>query len=115
MKAFYMQVDGVPFEEGARALLKASGIGKLKPNILLMGFKSDWKTCPKEELDSYFEILHIAFDLHMGVGILRLQQGLDSSKNVKLEDELQTSRNQYTSIESLPRNQSYSQMSQGKI
>lgn len=49
----------------------------------------------------------------MGVGILRLQQGLDCSKNTKLEDELQTGQIKYNSIESLPRNQSYSQMSQG--
>ncbi|KAF2897247.1 hypothetical protein ILUMI_08928, partial [Ignelater luminosus] len=112
MKAFYMQIDGVTFEEGAKAMLKACGIGKLKPNILIMGHKSDWQTCSKEELNEYFEVLHLALDLHMGVGILRLQQGLDCSKNTKLEDELQTGQIKYNSIESLPRNQSYSQMSQ---
>lgn len=57
IKAFYTQVDGMSFEEGARALLKASGIGKLRPNILLMGHKSDWQTCPKEDLEMYFEVL----------------------------------------------------------
>lgn len=57
MKAFYMQIDGVSFEEGAKAMLKACGIGKLKPNILLMGHKSDWQTCSREELNAYFEVL----------------------------------------------------------
>lgn len=56
-KAFYMQVDGLSFEEGATALLKACGIGKLRPNILLMGHKADWQKCPKEDLDMYFEVL----------------------------------------------------------
>nr|XP_022904226.1 bumetanide-sensitive sodium-(potassium)-chloride cotransporter [Onthophagus taurus] len=99
IKAFYMQVDGLSFEEGARALLKASGIGKLRPNILLMGHKSDWQKCPKEDLDQYFEVLHTSFDLHLSVGILRMQNGLDFSE--KTEDG-----------DNLPRNASYSQISQ---
>lgn len=52
-----MQVDGVDFEEGATALLKACGIGKLKPNILLIGHKNDWQKCSIEELNLYFNIL----------------------------------------------------------
>lgn len=60
MKAFYVQVDGFNFELGAKAMLKACGIGKLKPNILLMGHKSDWQTCAREELSMYFEILQLS-------------------------------------------------------
>lgn len=57
IKAFYTQVDDLTFEAGAKALLQASGIGKLKPNILLMGYKTDWQTCDKEELVMYFNVL----------------------------------------------------------
>lgn len=57
IKAFFMQIDGVSFKEGATALLKACGIGKLRPNILLLGYKSDWQKCPPEELNQYFEVL----------------------------------------------------------
>lgn len=57
MRAFYQQVDGVTFEQGAKALLEACGIGKLRPNILLMGYKADWYSCPREDLAMYFEIL----------------------------------------------------------
>ncbi|KAL1488426.1 hypothetical protein ABEB36_014899 [Hypothenemus hampei] len=106
-KAFYQQVDGVSFREGARALLKASGIGKLKPNILMMGYKSDWQTCPKEEMLNYFDILHNAFDLHLGVVILRLQGGLNIyTSHADLE---QNEKNSPTSIK---RNLSYGQLSQ---
>ncbi|XP_018578158.1 bumetanide-sensitive sodium-(potassium)-chloride cotransporter [Anoplophora glabripennis] len=108
LKAFYMQVDGLSFEEGAKALLKACGIGKLRPNILLMGFKSKWQTCPAEELNQYFEVLHNAFDLHFGVGILRVQQGLDVSL-IKEDEEAKGSRN---SPEFTRRKHSLSQMSQ---
>lgn len=107
LKAFYQQVDGVSFQDGARALLKACGIGKLRPNILLMGYKSDWQTCSREELQNYFETLHNAFDLHLGVGILRFQQGFDMNSSLNETD--QKTKN---SSEFLPRNQSYSQISQ---
>lgn len=58
VKAFYSYLDGENFESGSRALMQASGIGKLKPNILLMGYKRDWKTCGRLELDQYFDTIH---------------------------------------------------------
>lgn len=58
VKAFYSFVDGEDFESGSRALMQASGIGKLKPNILLMGYKCDWKSCDRGELVQYFNTIH---------------------------------------------------------
>ncbi|XP_057664509.1 bumetanide-sensitive sodium-(potassium)-chloride cotransporter isoform X1 [Diorhabda carinulata] len=103
LKAFYMQIDGLSFEEGCNALLKACGIGKLKPNILLLGFKNDWQTCSDEDRCQYFNILHSAFDLHMGVGIIRIQQGFNP--NIFYEEEAK-------SVCNLQGNKSYSQISQ---
>lgn len=57
IKAFYTVVDGVSFETGAKVLLQSSGIGKLTPNVLMMGYKNNWKTCNPQELISYFEVL----------------------------------------------------------
>ena len=57
VKAFYTQVDEMTFEEGAKALLQASGVGKLRPNILLMGFKGDWRDCERDDLAMYFEMM----------------------------------------------------------
>lgn len=57
IKAFYSHVDESSFEEGSKALIQASGIGKLRPNILLMGFKSDWLTCEAEDLAMYFNTM----------------------------------------------------------
>lgn len=61
VKAFYTLVDDNDFETGARALMQASGIGKLRPNILLMGFKNDWQACDSGELEKYFNVVHKAF------------------------------------------------------
>nr|CAI5840077.1 unnamed protein product [Callosobruchus analis] len=57
MKAFYSLVDNVPFEAGSKALLQTVGIGKLSPNVVMMGYKNDWMTCSKEELNMYFNVL----------------------------------------------------------
>lgn len=58
VRGFYANVDDNDFESGCKALMQASGIGKLKPNILLMGYKSDWRTCEHSELEQYFNIVH---------------------------------------------------------
>lgn len=58
MKAFYSIVDGENFEVGARALMQASGVGKLRPNVLMMGYKNDWQTCGKVALEAYFDTIH---------------------------------------------------------
>ncbi|XP_025829550.1 solute carrier family 12 member 2-like [Agrilus planipennis] len=104
IKAFYTHVDGLSFKDGAQSILKSCGIGKLKPNILLMGYKTKWSTCPREDLDMYFDVLHIALDCHMGVGILRIKDGIEFSKNLYIEERIKDTL-------ALPRNQSYGQMS----
>lgn len=58
VKGFYALIDGEDFEAGTRALMQATGIGKLKPNIILMGYKSDWQTCERKELVQYFNVMH---------------------------------------------------------
>lgn len=58
IKGFYTIVDGETFEVGSRALIQASGVGKLKPNIILMGYKNDWQTCNTNDLQSYFSTIH---------------------------------------------------------
>lgn len=57
IKAFYNVVEGLDFETGVRALIQTTGVGKLAPNILLMGYKNDWQSCSNEELNSYFSVL----------------------------------------------------------
>lgn len=79
VKAFYSLIDDSDFETGARAMMQASGIGKLKPNIVLMGYKDDWQTCDSGELEQYFNVLHKAFDMYLAVAILRVPKGLDYS------------------------------------
>ncbi|XP_045605919.2 bumetanide-sensitive sodium-(potassium)-chloride cotransporter isoform X1 [Procambarus clarkii] len=79
VKAFYSIADGPSMDLAARMLMCNVGLGKLRPNLVLMGYKSTWQTCPAEELQSYFKTIHCAFGLHLAVGILCVEGGLDYS------------------------------------
>ncbi|XP_047532187.1 bumetanide-sensitive sodium-(potassium)-chloride cotransporter isoform X1 [Vanessa atalanta] len=86
VKAFYSLVDDASFKDGASALIQASGVGKLRPNILMMGFKEDWRTCDRSELVDYVEVMHKALDVHMALALLRVEGGLYSCD--ALDDDL---------------------------
>lgn len=57
VKGFFCAVDEMSFEEGAKALLQSYGVGKLSPNILMMGYKQNWQSCNREELLQYFNTI----------------------------------------------------------
>ncbi|XP_076640568.1 sodium chloride cotransporter 69 isoform X2 [Colletes latitarsis] len=108
IKAFYSLVDGASFQDGATSLLQAAGLGKMRPNILLMGYKQDWITCPRKNLNMYFNVMHKALDMHIAVALLRISEGLDYS--AVIGDIEEQKKNMPIS---LPGNQSFSQLSQG--
>ncbi|XP_051157409.1 bumetanide-sensitive sodium-(potassium)-chloride cotransporter [Leptopilina boulardi] len=107
IKAFYSLVDGANFQDGAISLLQTSGLGKLRPNILLMGYKQDWSTCPLENLNMYFNVMHKALDMHIAVALLRVTEGLDFS--AVMED---VEEHRRTILPTIRGNQSFSQLSQ---
>ncbi|XP_076640567.1 sodium chloride cotransporter 69 isoform X1 [Colletes latitarsis] len=107
IKAFYSLVDGASFQDGATSLLQAAGLGKMRPNILLMGYKQDWITCPRKNLNMYFNVMHKALDMHIAVALLRISEGLDYS--AVIGDIEEQKKNMPIS---LPGNQSFSQLSQ---
>lgn len=89
VKGFYTVTESNNFEDGAKSCLTLAGLGKLAPNMLLMGFKSDWFAdigATKE----YFSVLQAGYDLSLSVGILRVGKGLDFSSHFKVEETLAT-------------------------
>ena len=107
IKAFYSLVDGAKFQDGATSLLQAAGLGKMRPNILLMGYKQDWAICPRENLNMYFNVMHKALDMHIAVALLRISEGLDYSAVMGDVDDQKKN-----APASIPGNQSFSQLSQ---
>lgn len=74
------------FRLGVAHIYQLCGLGRLRPNIVLMGLKTDWVTLPTEnikEIDDYVGVIRDAFENNYGVLILR-----NSNDGFDLSDEL---------------------------
>ena len=56
-------------------MVQNAGLGKLKPNILVIGYKDDWVKSSPESVEEYTDVIHDAFDYNYGVAIFRLPKG----------------------------------------
>ncbi|XP_046677992.1 LOW QUALITY PROTEIN: bumetanide-sensitive sodium-(potassium)-chloride cotransporter-like [Homalodisca vitripennis] len=113
IKAFISIADEASgsFETAAQSLMQIAGLGKLRPNTVLMGYKSDWQTCPREELDQYFSLIHSALDNYLAVAILRMPYGLDYSSVLQDKDvEMVSSLDKKDAEDKIRRNQSGAQL-----
>lgn len=52
--------------------MEIGGLGKLSPNMMLIGFQEKWSSC-SEGASQYVQTLQTALDLHLAVGIFRVQ------------------------------------------
>uniref|UniRef100_A0A9J8BET1 Solute carrier family 12 member 2 n=1 Tax=Cyprinus carpio carpio TaxID=630221 RepID=A0A9J8BET1_CYPCA len=78
IKAFYTPVFADDLRQGAQYLLQTTGLGRLKPNTLVFGFKNNWRDGEMKDVETYINTID-AFDLQFGVVLLRLKEGLDVS------------------------------------
>ena len=80
------------FREGVRIMLQTVGLGKLKPNTVVLGYKRDWKKLLKSakgraDVEEYVNVVHDAFELNHGVAILRFRGELDLKELSSYEGE----------------------------
>ncbi|POI29154.1 hypothetical protein CIB84_007096 [Bambusicola thoracicus] len=90
IKAFYTNVLAEDLRSGVQMLLQAAGLGKMRPNIVALGYKRDWQAAAPQSLEDYVGILQYAlhrhlvapdaFDFKHGVCLLRLREGLNVSR-----------------------------------
>ncbi|XP_077169976.1 solute carrier family 12 member 3-like [Paroedura picta] len=81
--SFYSCITTSDLRTGAKNLMQVSGLGRLKPNTVVLGYKQNWQTDSPHCLESYVGIIHDAFDISAGVCVLRMHDGLDVSRTVK--------------------------------
>ena len=79
IKAFYALTRNPSFSQGAKVAIELSGLGKLCPNMMLIGFHEHWAT-NLMDAEEYFKTLQIGFEMHLAVGVLRINGGLDISE-----------------------------------
>lgn len=56
-RAFFVLLTGISLERGVMALVQSAGLGRLQPNIMLIGFKENWLTCALKDLESYVRVI----------------------------------------------------------
>ncbi|XP_030042516.1 solute carrier family 12 member 3 [Microcaecilia unicolor] len=83
VRAFYTTIVAEDLRTGARNLMQVSGLGRLKPNTLILGYKKNWRQDTSESLENYVGIIRDAFDLNFGVCLLRMKEGLDTSRTMQ--------------------------------
>ncbi|XP_043072701.1 solute carrier family 12 member 3 isoform X1 [Puntigrus tetrazona] len=83
IKSFYHTVVADDLRVGVQMLLQSTGLGRMKPNVLVMGFKKNWRKAQPGVIENYIGILHDAFDLQYGLCVLRMKEGLDISRTMQ--------------------------------
>ncbi|GMT10099.1 hypothetical protein PFISCL1PPCAC_1396, partial [Pristionchus fissidentatus] len=89
IKSFYGSVANPSVRAGVQSLLQITGLGRLRPNIVIIGFKTNWcdggpSEARMKEINDYFGVIQDSFENGMGVGVLRNESsGLDYSEAMK--------------------------------
>ncbi|XP_077514331.1 sodium chloride cotransporter 69 [Amblyomma americanum] len=102
IKAFYTLIRDEDFTHGVRSMLQSSGLGKLRPNVVMIGYKSDWQTCEPQDVLRYFTVIHDVLDLYMSVCILRLPDGHDYSEYADQDSMLLAANGKKTDMLAVP-------------
>jgi len=82
---FYNVLQNQSFEQGAAACLGLCGLGKLAPNMLLLGFKADWAK-NLSQTRAYLAVWQAAYEQKLSVILLRLRGGCDFSSHIVDEE-----------------------------
>ncbi|XP_069488724.1 solute carrier family 12 member 3-like [Ambystoma mexicanum] len=83
VRSFYTSIAAEDLQSGAKNLMQVSGLGRLKPNTLILGYKKNWQQDSTQSLEEYIGIIHDAFEFNYGVCILKMKDGLDMSRIVQ--------------------------------
>jgi solute carrier family 12 (sodium/potassium/chloride transporter), member 2 len=54
IKGFYNLIDDIDMNTGVRLMVQSTGFGVLSPNIIMMGYKSDWPSCNSTQIQTYY-------------------------------------------------------------
>ncbi|XP_056334409.1 solute carrier family 12 member 3 [Danio aesculapii] len=85
IKSFYHTVVADDLRTGVQMLLQSTGLGRMKPNVLVMGYKKNWRKAQPGIIENYVGVLHDAFDLQYGVCVLRMKEGLDITRTIQAQ------------------------------
>ncbi|KAG9487863.1 solute carrier family 12 member 2 [Eleutherodactylus coqui] len=112
-KAFYSPVHAEDLRDGAQYLMQAAGLGRMKPNTLVVGFKNNWIQSDMKDVETYINLMHDAFDFQYGVVVIRLREGLDIS-HLQGQEELLSSQEKSPGTKDVVVNVDYSKKTEAE-
>ncbi|KAM3939834.1 solute carrier family 12 member 2 isoform 1-T2 [Leptodactylus fuscus] len=112
-KAFYSPVHAEDLRDGAQYLMQAAGLGRMRPNTLVLGFKNNWIQSDMKDVDTYINLLHDAFDFQYGCVVIRLREGLDIS-HLQGQEELLSSQEKSPGTKDVVVNVDYSKKAEAE-
>uniref|UniRef100_A0A8C3L1T3 Solute carrier family 12 member 3 n=1 Tax=Chrysolophus pictus TaxID=9089 RepID=A0A8C3L1T3_CHRPC len=56
MKAFYAPVHAEDLRDGGQYLMQAAGLGRMRPNTLVVGFKKNWRQSDMRDVETYINL-----------------------------------------------------------
>jgi len=93
VQGFFDKVHATSVRDGLNILMQLAGLGVLRPNVVVIGFKDDWMctqkrmtSCPSDsqgrktddgELNQYFGMIKDIINARMGIIIVRNMQNFD--------------------------------------
>uniref|UniRef100_A0A4W6EJR8 Solute carrier family 12 member 10, tandem duplicate 1 n=1 Tax=Lates calcarifer TaxID=8187 RepID=A0A4W6EJR8_LATCA len=86
VRSFYTPFTADSLRAGTRHLLQATGLGKLKPNTLVMGFKTNWKDSSPESIEDY-PLKAYSFSCYITVDDISSKGDSDQIKTVFQNDQ----------------------------
>ncbi|XP_075048286.1 solute carrier family 12 member 3-like [Mixophyes fleayi] len=85
VRSFYSVIHESTLRAGAKSLMQVSGLGRLKPNTMVLGYKNNWQKVPGQCLEEYVGIINDVFDCQFGVCIVCIKDGLDVTQKLQGE------------------------------
>uniref|UniRef100_A0A672UBD9 Solute carrier family 12 member 3 n=1 Tax=Strigops habroptila TaxID=2489341 RepID=A0A672UBD9_STRHB len=90
IKAFYTDVVAENLRSGVQMLIQAAGLGKMRPNILVLGYK---RNCATQHETATVNLILLppssdAFDFKYGVCLIRMKEGLNVSRVLQAHGKL---------------------------
>uniref|UniRef100_A0A8U7NX83 Solute carrier family 12 member 2 n=1 Tax=Corvus moneduloides TaxID=1196302 RepID=A0A8U7NX83_CORMO len=65
MKAFYAPVHAEDLRDGGQYLMQAAGLGRMRPNTLVVGFKKNWRQGDMRDVETYINLFHSSSPLNL--------------------------------------------------
>ncbi|XP_015367251.1 PREDICTED: bumetanide-sensitive sodium-(potassium)-chloride cotransporter-like [Diuraphis noxia] len=86
IKSLYVIIDNIELDL-ATYLIYSCGHGQLRPNIVMVGYKSDWLNCPYQDLQTYLNIFNVANMNNMSTIMVRVPSTeIHDDQNLLIQD-----------------------------